>query len=178
MRAVTDKDKLLQFMAALGARTGSEGAIYLTGGATAVLYEWRRATIDIDIKADPEPDGLFQAIAALKDELDVNVELASPDLFIPAVPGWRERSVFIARHGQVSFYHYDPYGQALAKLQRRHDRDLRDVEASLRAGLIRPEKMREFFVQIEPQLVRYPAIDAASFATAVNDFCMAAERGK
>jgi hypothetical protein len=176
MRAITDKDKLLQFMVALGARVSSEGAIYLTGGATAVLYDWRLATIDIDIKADPEPDGLFEAIAALKDELDVNVELASPDLFIPAVPGWRERSVFIARHGPVSFYHYDPYGQALAKLQRRHDRDLRDVDASLRAGLIRPERLRELFVQIEPQLIRYPAIDAASFATAVSDFCAAAGR--
>jgi hypothetical protein len=175
MRAVTDKDKLHQFMVALGERVRSEGTIYLTGGATAVLHDWRPATIDIDIKADPEPEGLFEAIAWLKDALDVNVELASPDLFIPPVQGWRDRSIFIARHGQVSFYHYDPYGQALSKLQRRHDRDLRDVDASLQAGLIRPERLREMFAQIEPQLIRYPGIDAGSFKTAVSEFCAAAE---
>jgi hypothetical protein len=69
-------------------------------------------TIDIDIKPEPEPAGLFEAIALLKDELDVNVKLASPDQFIPALPGWRERSLFIAIHGLVEFFHYDPYGQA------------------------------------------------------------------
>jgi hypothetical protein len=175
MRAITDKAKLQQFMVALGERVRSEGTVYLTGGATAVLYDWRPATIDIDIKADPEPQGLFEAIALLKDELDVNVELASPDQFIPPVPGWRERSVVIGRYGRVAFYHYDPYGQALSKLQRRHDRDLRDVDASLRAGLIQPALLREMFDQIEPQLIRYPGVDAASFGAAVREFCAAAE---
>jgi hypothetical protein len=51
---------------------------YLVGG---------KKTIDLDMKADPEPLGFFEAIAELKDSLDTNVELASPDLFIPEVPG-------------------------------------------------------------------------------------------
>jgi hypothetical protein len=96
MRAEMDKAKLEAFMVALGARVRSEGIIYLTGGATAILHNWRSMTIDVDIKPDPEPEGLFEALARLKDELDINVELASPDQFIPAVPGWRERSLFIA----------------------------------------------------------------------------------
>lgn len=171
MRAVTDLAKLQSFMIALGEQVRGGGRIYLTGGATALLHGWRPMTIDIDLKPDPEPLGLFEALAALKDQLDINVELASPDQFIPAIPGWRDRSLFIARHGWVEFFHYDPYGQALSKLQRRHDRDLRDVRSMLRAKLITTDRLREMFTLIKPQLIRYPAIDPASFETAVLQFC-------
>jgi hypothetical protein len=171
MRAETDRAKLETFMAALGNRARGEGIVYLTGGATAVLYGWRTMTIDIDIKPDPEPPGLFEALAVLKNELDINVELASPDQFVPPIPGWRERSLFIARHGFIRFFHYDPFGQALSKLQRRHDRDIRDVRSSLRDGLITKAGLREMFALIEPQLIRYPAIDPPSFRAAVMKFC-------
>ena len=137
MRAETDRAKLERFMAALGERVSGAGTVYLTGGATALLQGWRKATIDVDIKPDPEPPGLFEAIPALKDELDINVELASPDQFIPPIPGWRERSVFIARHGSISYYHYDPYGQALSKLQRGHERDLADVRSLVREKAVK-----------------------------------------
>lgn len=99
------------------------------------------------------------------------MELASPDEFIPAVPGWRERSLFIARHGWIDFFHYDPYGQALSKLQRRHDRDLTDARFLLEKGLIRVPELRKMFVLIEPELIRYPAVDPGSFRKSVNDFC-------
>ena len=171
MRSETDKAKLQRFMAALGARVRGDGTIYLTGGATALLFAWRNSTIDVDLKADPEPVGFFEAIATLKDELDINVELASPDLFIPAIPGWRERSLFIARHGSVSFFHYDPCGQALSKLQRRHDRDLHDVRSMLRDKLVTVDQLRTMFTEIESLLVRYPAIDPASYRSAVMEFC-------
>ena len=171
MRAETNRAKLEAFMAALGKQVCGPGRISLTGGATAVLHGWRDMTIDVDLKPDPEPAGLFEALAVLKDQLDINVELASPDQFIPAIPGWRDRSLFIARHGPVEFFHYDPYGQALAKLQRRHDRDLRDVQSLSRTGLIQKQALREMFTLIKPQLIRYPAIDPASFEAAVLEFC-------
>jgi len=170
MRLKSDKSKIESFMAAMGKQVRGKGRIYLTGGATAVLHGWRTMTIDIDIKPDPEPAGLFEAIALLKDELDVNVELASPDQFIPALPGWCERSLFIALHGSIEFFHYDPYGQALAKLQRGHERDLQDIQCLLRDGLIHADRLRELFDMIEPQLIRYPAIDAAAFRAAVTQF--------
>jgi hypothetical protein len=107
MRAETDAAKLMAFMAELGNRVRGPGRIYFAGGATAILHGWRSATIDVDLKPDPEPPGLFEALTVLKDELDINVELA-PDQFIPALPGWRERSLSIARHGQIEFFHYDP----------------------------------------------------------------------
>lgn len=158
-------------MAALGIRVRGGGRVYLTGGATALLHGWRLTTIDIDLKPDPEPAGLFEAIAQLKNEIDVNLELASPDDFIPELPGWRERSLFITRHGQLEFFHYDLYGQALSKLQRGHERDLHDANSMRRAGLVRNDRLLELFQQIEPQLIRYPAIDPGKFRMAVEKFC-------
>lgn len=158
-------------MARLGRAARGAGRIYLVGGATAVLVGWREATIDVDLKADPEPPGMFEAIAAIKEELDVNVELASPDQFIPELPGWRQRSPFIGRCGEVEFFHYDPYAQALAKLQRGHGRDHLDLAALLQRGWIDKTRLRALFAAIEPHLIRYPALDAPSFRRAVDEFC-------
>ncbi|TSA31903.1 MAG: hypothetical protein D4R65_10465 [Verrucomicrobiaceae bacterium] len=171
MRAETDKGKLEAFFEAFGNRVTGEGRIYLTGGATAVLYGWRTMTIDVDIKGDPEPTGFFEAIAVLKDELDINIELASPDLFIPALPGWQERSLFIGRRGHIEFFHYDPYSQALAKIERGHDRDAGDVRALLDIGLIDKSRLLEYFLAVEKDLIRYPSIDSGTFRQAVAAFC-------
>jgi hypothetical protein len=171
MRAEADKVRLERFMVALGNLVRGPGRIYLTGGATAVLHGWRETTIDVDLKPDPEPPGLFEALARLKDELDINVELASPDHFIPAIPGWEQRSLYIARHGPVEFFHYDPYAQALSKLLRGHDRDLLDVRSLVRAGLVEKDRLREMFGRIEALLIRYPALDPATFRESVARFC-------
>jgi hypothetical protein len=170
MRGTVDRERLERFLAELGRRARGSGRIYLTGGATALLYGWRRATVDIDLKLDPEPAGAFEAIAALKDELDVNVELASPDQFVPPVPGWRERSAWIARHGSVDFFHFDPLSQALAKLARGHDRDLGDVTAMLERGLVSTAGLLDAFEQIRGELVRHPGLDAPAFERRVRAF--------
>jgi hypothetical protein len=171
MRATADIAKINAFMLALGKAVTGPGRVYLTGGATALLHGWRSTTIDVDLKADPEPPGFFEAIAAIKDSLDVNVELAAPDQFIPELPGWRDRSPFIARHGPVEFYHYDIYSQALAKIERGHDRDITDVRSMLEHRLIAKEKLWELFQAIEPALIRYPGITAATFRHSVEQFC-------
>jgi hypothetical protein len=62
------------------------------------------------------------------------------------------------------------------KLQRGHDRDLRDVRSSLDAKLIDVDELRRMFQQIETMLIRYPAIDPASFRAAVERFCNEFER--
>ena len=171
MRPPVDIPRLKEFMAAMGRKTKGPGTIYLTGGATALLHGWRPMTVDVDIRADPEPVGYFESIASIKDELSLNVELASPPDFIPELPGWRQRSLFIARHGQIDFYHYDPYSQALSKLERAHSRDLADVEAMLDHRLIQKSLLLDLFRQIEPDLIRYPALDPQSFRIAVETFC-------
>lgn len=157
-------------MAELGRRSEGPGRVYLTGGATALLVGWRATTVDVDMKLDPEPAGVFEAIASLKNELDVNVELASPDQFIPPVPGWRDRSAHIAREGQVDFFHFDYLSQALAKLARGYDRDVSDVRAMVERGLVAAADLRAAFTQIEADLVRYPGLDGSAFRARVEDF--------
>ena len=104
MRSNVDSQKIEQLMEALGKEARSSGCIYFTGGASALLIGWRSSTVDIDIRLDPQPSGIFQAIAKLKQELNINIELASPQDFLPPLPGWRDRSVFIGKRGQISFY--------------------------------------------------------------------------
>lgn len=167
MRGETDRAKIDGFMTALAQRVRGPGRIYFTGGGTAVLHGWRDTTIDLDLKAEPEPPGFFEAIAALKEEIDLNIELASPDDFLPPLPGWKERSIFIARRGDLDFYHYDLYAQALSKIERGHARDLADVEALLARQLVRPQRLWELFQAIEPDLIRYPAVDPTFLRAAV-----------
>jgi len=116
-------------MRALGRQTQSAARVYLTGGSSAVLFDWRPSTIDIDLKLEPEADDVLRAIPGLKETLSINVELASPGDFIPELPGWRDRSPWIAREGALNSHHYDFYSQALAKIERRHAHDVEDVIA-------------------------------------------------
>ena len=164
MREPTEAARVTDLMKRLGAESRGPGRIYLVGGASAVLLGWRAATVDVDLKLDPEPAGVFEAVARAKNALNINVELAAPDDFMPALPGWRERSLFIDRHGSVDFFHYDFYAQALAKVERGHERDLLDIDAMHRQGLIEPDRLTALFSEIEPALIRYPAIEPASFA--------------
>ena len=157
-------------MEAVGRGARSPVRIYLTGGATAVLEGWRETTVDIDLKLVPDQDEILRAIPRLKEELGVNVELAAPDQFIPEVPGWRERSRFIRQIGQVSFFHYDLYSQALSKLERGHEKDLLDVRHMVGSELVEKAELLRLFDEIEPGLYRYPAIDPASFRRAVERF--------
>lgn len=169
MRAELDENRVRALMRAIGRAARGSGRIYVTGGTSAVLEGWRRSTVDADLKLDPEPPGVFEALRRIKDDLDVNVELAAPDDFIPPLPGWRERSRHIERCGAVDFYHYDFYAQALAKIERGHDRDVGDVREMIGRGLVAAAELRRLFRAIEPALVRYPAIDAEVFARKLEE---------
>jgi hypothetical protein len=168
MRQKVSTERLTRFMKAIGRDTKQAARIYLVGGATAVLLGWRETTIDIDLKITPETDEILRRLPQLKEELQVNVELASPDDFIPPLPGWQERSGYITREGRIEFFHYDFYGQALAKIERGHSTDLLDVREMIDRGLVEPSRLIEFFSKIENHLYKYPAIDGASFRRAVE----------
>lgn len=170
MRDLVDEVGIGRFMAALARRVSTSSRVFLTGGATAVLFGWRRTTIDVDLKLIPESDEILRAIPALKNELALNVELASPDQFIPPLPGWETRSLFIRQEGPLSFYHYDLYAQAMAKIERGHGKDLADARAMVDAGLVETDRLLVLFEEIEPDLYRYPAIDPGSFRRAVEQF--------
>ena len=168
MRELADEQRIRRFIRALGDAAPRDGDCYLTGGATAVLLGWRATTLDVDIRLEPEQDELLRALVRIKEELAVNVELASPADFIPLPGGWRERSPFAVREGRLSFRHFDLYSQALAKLERDHARDVEDVRELLSRGLVEAPRLRVFFEEIEPELYRFPAIDAADFGRSVT----------
>jgi hypothetical protein len=169
MRALTDASRIREFMAALGREARAEARVYFTGGACAVLLGWRATTIDADIRIVPDRDELLRAVPRLKEQLRLNVELASPPDFIPELPGWQDRSLFIAREGLVSFHHFDFYSQALAKIERGHAQDRADVGSMLDAGLVEPKRLRELYVGAEGDFHRYPAIDPADFRRALDE---------
>jgi hypothetical protein len=175
MRRPVDAQRVRAFMRALGAEADRAGHVYFTGGVTAVLSGWRDSTIDVDLKLEPESDRLLRAIVELKERLEINVELAAPDQFIPELSGWRERSPWISREGSLDFHHYDYCAQALAKIERGHARDREDVSEILVRGLVSVDELRRRFAEIEPFLHRFPAIDPPSFRRGVEDAATAAE---
>jgi hypothetical protein len=169
MRELADARHIEEFMRALGRTAKTDGRVYLTGGATAVLHGWRASTIDVDIKVIPDRDELLREIPKLKEQLNLNVELAAPSDFIPVSNGWEERSPLIRREGKVSFHHFDLVAQALAKAERGHAQDLLDVEQMISSGLVDRAEALEQFESIEPELYRFPAIDPSSFRRSVEE---------
>jgi hypothetical protein len=63
----------------------------------------------------------------------------------------------------VSFHHFDPYSQALSKIERGFQHDLADLAAMIDRDLVEPRRLRSLYEAIEPELYRYPAIDQATF---------------
>jgi hypothetical protein len=170
MRSNIDSQKIERLMQVLGREAQGSGCIYFTGGASALLIGWRSSTVDIDIRLDPEPAGIFQAIAKIKQDLNINIELASPQDFLPPLPGWRDRSVFIGKQGKISFYHYDFIAQALAKLSRGFDRDISDVQAMYEQKLFSLKELRDSFEAIAPELIRFPSLNPDLLSARVEEF--------
>ena len=168
MREVADRERIHAFMHALARHATADVDVFVVGGTSAVLVGWRCATIDIDLVMRPESDALLRAIPELKERLHLNVELASPDLFIPVPPGWEQRSPVISRIGRVTYRHFDFVAQALAKIERGHTRDVADVHAMQTHALITASDVRAQFARMEPELYRFPAIDPPSYRRAVD----------
>ena len=142
--------------------------MYLTGGATAVLEGWRESTVDIDVRFEPDSDAALGRIRDLKEELEVNIELASPLDFLPPLPGWQDRSRFRLREGNLEVFDFDPYSQALSKLERGFELDLEDVRNMVDSGQVDPGKLLELYEKIEAELYKFPAVDPTRLRAAVK----------
>ena len=171
MRRPLDPDRLREVLVALGRGCRGPGTVYLTGGATALLSGWRSATVDLDLKLDPEPEGAFAAIARIKEDLQVNVELASPDDFLPQLESWREHSPLVDRFGLVEVRHYDLRAQALAKLSRGFERDVADVHAMLERRLVSCAALRAALEQMRPRLERFPRVSPGELESRLAEVC-------
>lgn len=168
MRRLATAERIRAFLTRLGGAARSPATAYLTGGSTAVLLGWRDSTIDIDLKLVPDSGELMRALPALKEALEINVELASPDLFIPVPAGWEDRCPWESTEGRLTVRHFDLTAQAVAKLERGHARDVADVAAMLGRGLVSPAGLLSFLDAIEPELYRFPAIDPPTLRRAVE----------
>ena len=158
MRENSTQTKIKTFMGLLGKRISQPITVYFTGGATAVLLGFRTSTIDVDLKFEPDLQEMYQAIRHIKEEFNMNIELASPDHFVPPLPGWKERNIFIEKTGQVSFYHYDLYTQVLAKIERGWEVDLQDAKNFVRHS-VEVDTLMKFFYQAQEDFIRYPSIE-------------------
>lgn len=168
MRPPVDEARVRELARRLGRAARGPTRIYLTGGASAVIEGWRASTVDVDLRLEPEDDELLRELPAMKEQMGVNIELASPPDFIPELPGWRERSPFILEEADVTVRHFDFYSQALSKIERSFRQDLDDVSEMIERGLVVPTRLRELYDAIEPQLYRYPAIDPGAFRAKVE----------
>lgn len=111
----------------------------------------------------------FDSIPELKNSLKINIELAAPDDFVPALPGWEDRCRWIATHNRVDFYHFDFYTQALSKIERDHAKDRRDVQSMITTGLVDVRRLLELFREVQPgQWARYPAIEPSDMEARIK----------
>ncbi len=168
MRSAADAERIRNLARELGRAVAPGTRMYLTGGATAVLEGWRDSTVDIDVRFEPDSDAALSRIGEIKERLGVNVELASPLDFLPPLPGWQERSRFRFREGNLEVFDFDPYSQALSKLERGFELDLDDVRSMVSSGQVKPTKLRELFEGIEADLYKFPAVDPPGLRTAVE----------
>lgn len=168
MREPADAERVRRLAAELGRVVSPGTRMYLTGGATAVLEGWRESTVDVDVRFEPDSDQALRRIAELKEQLNLNVELASPLDFLPELPGWRERSRFRLREGNLEVFDFDLYSQALSKLERGFELDLEDVRNMVVGGELDPKKLLELFAAIEDELFKFPAVDPPGLRRAVE----------
>ena len=168
-REAVDARRVYALLDTLARAAGGEVTVYLVGGATAVTVGWRDTTLDVDLRLEPEDEDALRALPHLKEELDINVELASPLDFLPELPGWRDRSPFVASVGPLTVRQFDPYAQALAKLERGFTQDLRDVDEMVALGLVRPAELTRLFGTIADKLYRFPAVDEDHLRATVED---------
>lgn len=154
-------------MKAVGSALAHETNAYLLGGASAVLMGWREWTPAFDVNAIPDRE-IFRVLPKLQQDLGFEIIVTSTDRFIPPVPGWETRSITIGQEGRVTFFHFDFYSQALAKIERASAQDAEDVRAMIERNLIAPKLALELFDRIEPHFDKYPAIDAPGFRRLVE----------
>ena len=171
MRQELTRERLLSLMKEL-ARTAPRHApnrVYLVGGGTAVYLGWRDSSIDADLFSDRED--VFRDIQGIKERLNMNIDFARPEDFVPPLQNTEERHVFIDRIGSVTYYHYDPCAQILSKIVRGFQRDLDDARKFVSSGMVDPAKLLAL-VEAIPDITyaRYPSLSRAGVGKAVADF--------
>jgi len=170
MRQELTRERLLELVKEL-ARAAPRRRTYrlfLVDGGTAVYLGWRAS---IDVVFFSEHDALFRNIQEIKERLNVNVELARPEDFVPPLAGSEERHVFIDRVGSIALYHYDPYAQLLSKVVRGFQRDMDDAREFIGSGMVDAKRFRSLVRDIpDSAYAKYPRLSRRGVENAVDAF--------
>lgn len=161
MRQNVTRADIDKFLAALGKAYRKPGRIYLAGGAALVHMGVRSgATLDIDvvIEADNE-DEMIITIRRLVDQMQINIEFASPADFIPVPSQWTAHSRYFGRYGKIEAFYYDLYSLTLSKISRGNDRDLLDVKLLVQEKLITLDELDAAYNEILPRMGKRPYIN-------------------
>jgi len=161
MRPNVTKSDIDRFLNALGKAFRKPGRLYLAGGAALVHIGIRSgSTMDIDVMIETgeasAEDEMVLAIRRIVEQMQVNVEFASPGDFIPLPSQWMAQAKFVGRYGQVDVFYFDFYSLALSKISRGSDRDLIDVKLLLQQKLISWEKLDASYNEIVPRMGKRP----------------------
>jgi len=143
--------------------------VYFVGGGTAVYLGWRRSSIDVDLFSDQEV--IFRDIQRIKEHLNINIEFARPEDFVPPLDGTADRHVFVEKVGTITFFHYDPYAQLFSKIVRGFERDLEDARKFVGTGTVDPAQFRALVAKIpDAAYARYPSLSRNGVEAAVDRF--------
>ncbi len=158
---------------ARGAPTrGGPYRVYLVGGGTAVWAGWREASIDVDLFSDHEE--LFSDVQGMKERLNLNIEFARPEHFVPPLSGAQERHLLVETVDPVHFYHYDPYSQLFSKVVRGFTRDLEDARHFLSSGMVEANRFANLVAEVpDSAFARYPSLSPGGVRQAVKMFLKA-----
>jgi hypothetical protein len=113
MRPAVDKAAIESFLQQLGRTFLKPARLYLVGGAALVHLGVRPGfTQDIDIQVGEVNEGeLIVAIQRLIQQMQVNVEFASPADFMPLPSQWETHARFIGRYGKIDVFYKEAKGR-------------------------------------------------------------------
>jgi Nucleotidyltransferase of unknown function (DUF6036) len=173
MRPSVDKTAIESFLQQLGRTFRKPGRLYLVGGAALVHAGVRPGfTQDIDIQVGGANEGeLIVAIQRLIQQMQINVEFASPADFIPLPSQWEMHVQYVGRYGGVDVFYFDFYSIALSKIERGNSRDIADVKLLIQQGIINLNDLDVAYQEVLAQLGqgRYPRITPQRFSERYQD---------
>jgi len=150
-----------KFLNALGKAYRKAGSLYLAGGAALVHMGLRSgSTLDIDVVIEAsDEDEMIMAIRRLVEQMQINIEFASPADFIPIPSQWAAHAKFIGRYGKIDAFYFDLYSLALSKISRGSDRDLIDIKLLVQQKLVTLDELDTAYNEILPRMGKRPYIN-------------------
>ena len=168
MRPSVDKTAIESFLQQLGRTIHKPGRLYLVRGAALVHAGIRPGfTEDIDIQVSGANEGeLIVAIQKLIQQMQINVEFASPADFMPLPSEWERHAHYVGRYGEVDVFYFDFYSIAISKIERGNNRDIADVKLLVQQGIINLDELDTAYREVLAQLGkgRYPRIIPQRFS--------------